>query len=1224
MPDLNMRILLQAQDTASQVISGLGSSLSSLFSGNTSGAIAGVGLALTAVGTAAISAGIASVQAAADYQQTMLQVQALAGVSASDAQAASAAIMQMAVELGQSPKTLAEGLYYIASAGYSAKDSLILLELAAKAAAVGNTSTEITANALTAAMKAFNVPASQAASVMDIMTKTVSTGKLEFDTYAASIGKVSINAAQAGVSFLEANAAFATLSNVMPSAKQAADALNALLSTSSRFDVLTARAKSLGIEFDVNAYKSMNFEDRLKYLKEITGGNTEELGKLLGRQNALAAATILGTDNFANYDSALKSITNSAGALDAAYAKTSSGFNAALARMSAAVDVLMIAVGTALLPILTQLVNAVTPIIVAFTAWTISGNALSDMVSFLHNNIQIILPIAAFLATLIVDAIIPAIAAAVVAVWGYVTAMAAAAVETLIAMAPILLIAAAIAALVAVAIWLYQTFPQVRQAVADVWQAMQQLWQLLSSALSPILQQIGAFLAGVFIQAWNAIWQALVQVGSYLGGVFTQAWNAVRQEIVAIFPTLVQIGQQIIGLVQGIIQWAQQNNLLGNTLNALVSIGKVLWGGLVLIWQQIQNSLWPALVNLYQAFSPLINVIVQLAQYIAGNLIPVLSGIWNVIKFVAIAIAALVVGIVLVIAAIVKWLVQSGVLITIWNAVVAIIRIVIVVVGIVINILANTLAPVIASIVDVVRDSLIPAWNSIVGAMQSVWQIIKDMLIPVVQQLWITLQALWQQLAPVLIPVLIALGAIIAVVAGLILATIVIALGVFLGIIAGVLAALGQLIAGIIRIFAGIIQIIAGAFQVIAGIARVFIDIFTGNFSDLGAALGQIWQGIVTMFGGVWQVIQGIFQATIGVIIALIWNFISTIITFFTGLYNALIGHSIIPDMLNAIVAVFQWFVNLAISLWNGFMSFLTGLWNTISSIAQAAWNTLLSWLTSFIQLEITGIQILWNAFWAFLQALWNIISSVTQAVWNFLVSAVTGIIQGWIFLLVALFNGFMATLSGIWNMISGTASAVWNFIRSNVFSIVSGMVSSVVGVWNSLIGQASGIFNSVRNTITGILSGLAGMAWGWGRSLIDGFLNGVRSMIGNITGLFNYIWGLISSFFPHSPPKTGPGVDLPNWGPRLAGMFAEGIVSGIPQIEGAVNLALSPVAKFGSPALVSAPAGRGGSVVHHHYHNEIHVDARGSSKNDADAIANKVMSKLLRQFGPTTPGGTR
>src|SRR6266699_2627992 len=93
-------------------------------SGSASALLAGVGLA---IGALTVKLGVDAVKAAGDFRQQMIASSALAGVATKDISGLSASIMQMAVASGQTPQNLAKGLYYIASACFSAKDAMTLL-----------------------------------------------------------------------------------------------------------------------------------------------------------------------------------------------------------------------------------------------------------------------------------------------------------------------------------------------------------------------------------------------------------------------------------------------------------------------------------------------------------------------------------------------------------------------------------------------------------------------------------------------------------------------------------------------------------------------------------------------------------------------------------------------------------------------------------------------------------------------------------------------------------------------------------------------------------------------------------------------------------------------------------------------------------------------------------------------------------------------------------------
>lgn len=207
-------------------------------------------------------------------------------------------------------------------------------------------------------------------------------------------------------------------------------------------------------------------------------------------------------------------------------------------------------------------------------------------------------------------------------------------------------------------------------------------------------------------------------------------------------------------------------------------------------------------------------------------------------------------------------------------------------------------------------SSFTPVWQQLVNVFNS-------QIKPAFTQLWSTIQ----QIMPELKMLGIFIGAVL-----------VISFGVLVAVIGGVVRAFAGLLSGIATAIGGIITIFTGIVQIVSGIVALIVDICTGNFSKLGADLGMIWRGIVNIFTGIWQVIVGLFQAAIGVIGGLVSGFIDSIIGYFTSLYNDLVGHSIIPDMINGIV---DWISQLP----GRALAFIMNLY----TMAVAAFNLLMS-----------------------------------------------------------------------------------------------------------------------------------------------------------------------------------------------------------------------------------------------------------------------------------------
>src|SRR6266699_6786177 len=127
------------------------------------------------------------------------------------------------------------------------------------------------------------------------------------------------------------------------------------------------------------------------------------------------------------------------------------------------------------------------------------------------------------------------------------------------------------------------------------------------------------------------------------------------------------------------------------------------------------------------------------------------------------------------------------------------------------------------------------------------------------------------------------------------------------------------------------------------GILTFFYDLFTGKWSKLGDDLGVIWQGIVDMGLGIMNTMIGIFSGAFNAIIGFVSGFVQGVVTFFTNLYNDLVGHSIIPDMINAIIG---WFGKIPASI----MSILTGIGKWITTWGTDRLNELKTWGTNLIK----------------------------------------------------------------------------------------------------------------------------------------------------------------------------------------------------------------------------------------------------------------------------------
>ena len=114
-------------------------------------------------------AGSGAIKLASDFNASMTKIETLVGTSAKEVEGLKDKILDLAGETAQAPKDLADGLFFIQSAGFKGKEGLEALEVSAKGAAMGMGEMTDIANAVTSLMTAYakeNMSAAQAGDLL--------------------------------------------------------------------------------------------------------------------------------------------------------------------------------------------------------------------------------------------------------------------------------------------------------------------------------------------------------------------------------------------------------------------------------------------------------------------------------------------------------------------------------------------------------------------------------------------------------------------------------------------------------------------------------------------------------------------------------------------------------------------------------------------------------------------------------------------------------------------------------------------------------------------------------------------------------------------------------------------------------------------------------------------------------------------------------------------------
>lgn len=288
------------------------------------------------------------------------------------------------------------------------------------------------------------------------------------------------------------------------------------------------------------------------------------------------------------------------------------------------------------MPLLQAALDAVIPAIQTAAQWIKEHTGLLTTIGVIIGTV-----VAAITAYNAVAAIKAAMAAAeVTSVWGLVSAYAAQAVAMMAALAPYLLIAAAIAALVAAFLYLWNNCEGFREFWLNLWEKLKQAFNAFVDFLKPIIAAIVEW----FKKAWETIKQVWDKVKPYfetvwknikavfevvvkvLGGFFKAAWEAIKavwNVVVSYFKTLWDNIKTIFSVVK--------NVLSGNFGDA--------WEGIKHIFSnftQYFRTLWESVKQIFSAVGNFFTTAFTAAwngiKNIFGNIVGFFSGIWDSIK----------------------------------------------------------------------------------------------------------------------------------------------------------------------------------------------------------------------------------------------------------------------------------------------------------------------------------------------------------------------------------------------------------------------------------------------------------------------------------------------------------------------------------------------------------------------------------------------------------------
>ena len=277
-------------------------------------------------------------------------------------------------------------------------------------------------------------------------------------------------------------------------------------------------------------------------------------------------------------------------------------------------------------------------------------------------------------------------------------------------------------------------------------------------------------------------------------------------------------------------------------------------------------------------------------------------------------------------------------------------------------------------------------------------------------------------------------------------------------------------------------NIIAGVVEVVSRFVRAIWSLVTLDFSGFMNNVGGIFTGIYNIIAGIFAPIGSYFYEIFSPLIDFMWGLGSAIISPFRWLYDVLVGHSIIPDLVYEII---KFFAMLPINIMKSLISIPIAIANVFSNIG--------SYLQSFGNDNIFAAII--SQFGNFVQFMGDLVSSFWSVAGGFI-----KVIQG---ILTFDASTIKEGLKEIGSNIIKMFSSIGSFLYKTIINTVKGAFDLIKSI-PKLLGAA---LSAIPSLVGKALSGIGNYLMSFGNSNIFGSL---LTQFGNIS---NFIGNMFSNF---------------------------------------------------------------------------------------------------------------
>ena len=628
--------------------------------------VSGVGQKLLPVTGVVTGLGTAAVKTAADFDSAMSRVAAVSGATGSDFDKLRDKAREMGAKTKFSATEAADAMNYMAMAGWKTEDMLSGIEGVMYLAAASGEDLATTSDIVTDALTAFGLTAGDSGHFADVLAAASSNANTNVSMMGETFKYCAPVAGALGFSVEDTAEAIGLMGNAGIKASQAGTSMRSIMTN------LTGDVKLSGAAIGDVTIATTNADGSMRSLSAILADCRVAFGGMTEAEKANNAETLVGKNAMSGFlalmNAAPEDIAKVSGAVnnckDAAKNMADTmqdNLEGQLTILKSQLQELAISFGDLLMPAVRSIVSGLQGMVDVL-------NAMPDGVK------QVIMIIALLAAALgpvliIIGKVISAVGTIMTIVpklAGVINTVKTAfgALNAVMLANPIAIVIAAIAALVAAFVYLWNTNEEFRQFWISLWESVKetavQCWQAISAFLSQAWEAIRNTAVSVwngirdfFSGLWAEIQTLFTTVVNAIAGFLSGAWNAVKGTVVSVWTAISQfftsvwngirnVTSAVVNGIRSFLQsaWNGIRALITTVMNGIKSVVTAVWNGIRSVIARVMNGIRSVVSSVWSGIRNTISSIVNgIRNTVSGafhamwsGIRSTISGIYNTIR----------------------------------------------------------------------------------------------------------------------------------------------------------------------------------------------------------------------------------------------------------------------------------------------------------------------------------------------------------------------------------------------------------------------------------------------------------------------------------------------------------------------------------------------------------------------------------------------------------------